>query len=148
MLTREQVNTKLFSYGSESRGTKLSPLVANLFKKKVVQEGLDYLYTRHDFVMAKPQNLYWLVFWDDFWTLNLRMKLLRDLGAKGRLIFGSTMTDSESDLRQGEKTRGNLIYNPIPREELKTLLQSLDLWGDGHPDQKPQGFYTELLDKL
>ena len=49
------------------------------FRRRILSQpaALKYLWARHAFVSRHPRNLYWFVFWDDFWNNNYKTKILK-----------------------------------------------------------------------
>ena len=82
-----------------------------------------------NYVSSSPSNLYWFTFWDDFWTHNHKMKILKDKGD----LFGTIQSSS-------------MPYNPLTRAELEAKLKTEGLLGNRV--KPPHLFFPELLDKL
>ena len=101
------------------------------FQKCILSQNtaLKYLWGRHTFVSRRPQNLYWFCFFDDLWSLNYKMSMLKDKAH----VFGTSKPNC-------------LAYNPMPRPELENLLKGMGLIGS--KNSKPHYFFPEMLDKL
>jgi len=63
-LNREQVESWILD--------NTRPEVKHIFLG--LNEALNYCFSRMSFVKTSPQHAYWFTFWDDFWTLNFKVR--------------------------------------------------------------------------
>jgi hypothetical protein len=70
-MTRAELTT-FFENAYHPRSNEFVELISKDAK------ALDFLYTRHEFVMSSPAALYWFTFWDDFWQNNSDVKQLQN----------------------------------------------------------------------
>jgi hypothetical protein len=102
------------------------------------QNAFKYLWARWKYCKRDERLLWWFIFWDDFWAKNYDMECLADKAAK-----------------LGPSTPDSIMYNCMPKEELKKFLTNLGLYSDSY--EEPNGccggsggklFFPSLLDKM
>ncbi|DAZ94164.1 TPA: hypothetical protein N0F65_008256 [Lagenidium giganteum] len=76
------------------------------------RSALDFLYKRMDFVNAHPAFMFWFVFWEDVWSRNHTMSIMKPLDA----LFNPSVHTS-------------ICYRVLPRPELEKVLKEHRLWG-------------------
>eukprot|EP00329_Picozoa_sp_Boothbay-MS584-11_P004646 46833_4 len=99
----------------------------NATLKKLPEEhaaGLDYLYSRMQFVRSHPGLKLWFVFWDDWWHQNRDMKAV-----KAAVEMEADDAKQTKNLCFNPAKGNSIAYKPMVRKELEEWLGSKGLLG-------------------
>jgi hypothetical protein len=97
----------------------------NATLKKLPEEhaaGLDYLYSRLQFVRSHPGLKLWFVFWDDWWHQNRDMKAV-----KAAVEMEADDAKQTKNLCFNPAKGNSIAYKPMVRSELEEWLGSKGL---------------------
>jgi len=92
--------------------------------------AFKYLWARWNFCQRDNRLCWWFTFWDDFWQNNHEMQAVCELSSK----LGPSSADS-------------IIYNCMPKDDLKEFLKNLGLYEEANEEKKTL-FYPSLVDQM
>merc|ERR1719498_183498 len=104
------------------------------------QNAFKYLWARWKYCKRDERLCWWFIFWDDFWKNNFEMDLISDHAAK-----------------LGPSTPSSIMYNCMPKEDLKKYLKGLGLYHENNEEHsyccglrstKGIMFFPSLIDRM